>query len=32
LNAPPGRYFVRLRAMGECGASEPSREVEIIVP
>ena len=32
LLAAPGRYFVRLRAMGLCGASEPSREVEIIVP
>ena len=30
--APPGRYFVRIRAMGPCGSSEPSREIELIVP
>lgn len=32
VHAPPGRYFVRLRSMGQCGASEPSSEVEVIVP
>lgn len=32
VSAPPGRYFVRLRAMGLCGASEPSPEVVIVVP
>ncbi|HUE88693.1 MAG TPA: fibronectin type III domain-containing protein [Vicinamibacterales bacterium] len=32
VNAPPGRYFVRLRSMGQCGSSEPSPEVEVIVP
>lgn len=32
VSAPPGRYFVRLRAMGICGASEPSPEVVIVVP
>jgi hypothetical protein len=32
VSAPPGRYFVRLRAMGQCGASEPSPEVVIVVP
>lgn len=32
VSAPPGRYFVRLRAMGVCGASEPSPEVVIVVP
>jgi hypothetical protein len=32
LSAPAGRYFVRLRAMGASGASEPSPEVVIVVP
>lgn len=32
VSAPPGRYFVRLRAIGLCGASEPSPEVVIVVP
>jgi hypothetical protein len=32
LQATPGRYFIRLRAMGLCGASEPSRELQVIVP
>ena len=32
VSAPPGRYFVRLRAMGMCGTSEPSPEVVIVVP
>ena len=32
VNAPPGRYFVRLRSFGQCGSSEPSPEMEIIVP
>lgn len=32
VNAPPGRYFVRLRAMGLCGASEPTPELVIVVP
>ncbi len=32
VSAPPGRYFVRLRSMGACGSSEPSSEVEVIVP
>jgi hypothetical protein len=32
MTAPPGRYFVRLRSMGLCGASEPSREVVVVVP
>ena len=32
VDAPPGRYFVRLRAFAQCGSSEPSSELEIIVP
>ena len=32
VTAPPGRYFVRLRSMGLCGASEPSPEVVVTVP
>ena len=32
ITAPPGQYFVRLRSMGLCGASEPSREIVIVVP
>lgn len=32
VHAPPGRYFVRLRAMGPCGASEPSAELVVDVP
>jgi hypothetical protein len=32
VNAPPGRYFVRLRSLGQCGSSEPSPEVQVIVP
>ena len=32
VNAPAGRYFVRLRSFGRCGSSEPSPEFQIIVP
>jgi hypothetical protein len=32
VNAPPGCYFVRLRSLGQCGSSEPSPEVQVIVP
>jgi len=32
VSAPPGRYFVRMRSLGRCGSSEPSPEVQVIVP
>jgi hypothetical protein len=32
VSAPPGRYFVRMRSLGLCGSSEPSPEVQVIVP
>jgi hypothetical protein len=30
-NAPPGRYFVRVRSKRSCGISAPSNQVEILV-
>jgi len=32
VSAPPGRYFVRARAVNGCGAGPSSNEVEILVP
>jgi hypothetical protein len=32
VSAPPGRYFVRMRSLGQCGTSEPSPELQVIVP
>lgn len=32
VQAPPGRYFVRVRTMGQCGSSEPSSELVVTVP
>ena len=32
VSAPPGRYYVRMRSLGQCGSSEPSPEVQVIVP
>lgn len=30
--APPGTYFVRVRALSACGASQPSNEVTVSIP
>jgi predicted phage tail protein len=31
-NAPPGTYFVRVRAVTSCGVSSPTSDVTIVVP
>ena len=31
-NAPPGTYYVRVRAMNACGSSAGSNEIVISVP